>query len=172
MATDLLVIGHIEIPYKTTGTGNKIKQITSENRAKFFKNEKFHTVSKKQGCYIFTLKAGLGFTPWYVGKTKNSMLNECMTDGKLKHYNEVLFEGKNGKPAMFFIVPSGNKKKVPTKIIGEIETFLIQNARIQNKKIKNKQKVKPPRWSIKGVVNNTKGNPSKEAKVLKKLMGL
>ena len=172
MTTDLCVMGFVEIPFETTGKGNKHKQITKINRKEFFEKEDFQSISNKQGCYVFALKAAQGFTPWYVGKTKISMINECMTDGKLIPYNEVLFRGLNGKPVMFFVVPPGDKKKIPQKIIDEIETFLIRNARLKNDKLKNKQKIKPLQWSIKGVFNSARGGPETEAKSFKKMIGL
>jgi hypothetical protein len=53
-----------------------------------------------------------------------------------------------------------------------METFLIQCARSQNKHLANKQKVKQPRWSIKGVIRTTPGNPPVEAQRFKTMMGL
>jgi len=169
MATDLRVIGPISIDYQKAGL---IKQIRGNHVKSFFEKEEFQSISKKQGCYVFALKAGHGSTPWYVGKTTNSMIKECMVDGKLKCYNEILFRGIKGKPVMFFIVPLGNKNKIPAKIIDEVETFLIQSARSQNEHSKNKKKVNLPYWNIKGVIRSPKGGPEKEAKALKKMMGL
>lgn len=169
MATDLRVIGPINIDYQKAGSRKNI----GENHVKsFFEKEGFRSISEKQGCYVFALKAGLGFTPWYVGKTKKSMKKECMADGKLKYYNPILFNGKKGKPVMFFIVPPGDKKNIPKQTINEVETFLIQSARSQNKYLKNKKKVKPPNWNIKGVIRGPQGAPGKEAKAFKKMMGL
>lgn len=169
MSTDLCVIGPINIEYQKAG----LRKLIGENHVKsFFEKEEFQSISKKQGCYVFALKAGLGSTPWYVGKTTKSMIKECMTDGKLKGYNEILFRGIKGKPVIFFIVPLGDKNKVPAGIIDQVETFLIQCALSQNKHLKNKKKVTPPKWNIKGVIRSPKGGPEKEAKAFKKMMGL
>lgn len=168
MATDLRVIGPINIEcQKKPGS---MKNIGEDHVKSFFNKEGFRSISKKQGCYVFALKAGLGFTPWYVGKTAKSMIKECMVDGKLKYYNNVLFKGIKGNPVMFFIV--GDKNKIPAKVIDQVETFLIECARSQNKYLKNKKKGTPANWNIKGVIRSPQGAPKNEAKAFKKMMGL
>jgi hypothetical protein len=169
MATDLRVIGPINIDCQKAG---KRKNIGEDHVKSFFKKEGFRSISKKQGCYVFALKAGLGYTPWYVGKTTRSMIKECMTDKNLNRYNNVLFRGIGGTPVMFFIVSSEDKNKIRAKVIDEVETFLIECARSQNKHLKNKKKGTPPNWNIKGVIRSPQGAPKNEAKAFKKMMGL
>ncbi|MEK7250743.1 MAG: hypothetical protein AAB209_10020 [Bacteroidota bacterium] len=99
------------------------------------------------------------------------MKQECFNPFQLYKYNYAIQRGV-GNPVMFFVVPLGGKRKVPKQVIKEMETFLIQCARSQNKDLTNKQKVKQPQWSIKGVIRATQGNPRVEAKRFKKMMGL
>jgi hypothetical protein len=42
-----------------------------------------------QGCYIFAIKAGRGYTPWYVGKAagRDGFQQEALSDGKQNQYN-------------------------------------------------------------------------------------
>jgi len=42
-----------------------------------------------QGCYIFAIKAGKGYTPWYVGKAagRDGFQQEALSDGKQNQYN-------------------------------------------------------------------------------------
>ena len=43
-------------------------------------------LSIAHGCYIFSIRAGRGIRPWYVGqaKGKNGFLQEILSDNKLK----------------------------------------------------------------------------------------
>jgi hypothetical protein len=42
-----------------------------------------------QGCYIFSIRAGRGYTPWYVGKAagRDGFQQEALSDGKQNRYN-------------------------------------------------------------------------------------
>jgi len=43
------------------------------------------------GCYIFSIRAGRGVKPWYVGLAeKQSFRKECFTSHKLNHYNNAI----------------------------------------------------------------------------------
>ena len=43
------------------------------------------------GCYIFSIRAGRGSLPWYVGLAeKYSFRKECFANHKLVHYNDLL----------------------------------------------------------------------------------
>tara|TARA_R110002110_G_scaffold394957_2_gene609253 strand:+ start:4901 stop:5695 length:795 start_codon:yes stop_codon:yes gene_type:complete len=48
-------------------------------------------LSTAQGCYVFAIKAGQGYTPWYVGKAtgRDGFLQEALADGKQNQYNWV-----------------------------------------------------------------------------------
>lgn len=172
MATDLIVAGPFELKCKKQATGSA-KQVTSDNVKEFLASNEFAAVSEKQGCYIFGLRASRGFMVWYVGKATKSMKQECLTDHKLKHYNQVLFDGDKGTPVLFFVAPDGKKKKVPKGEIDDMETFLIQSALFKNPNLSNVQKTKNlPYWSIKGVVRGGKGRPTDTEAKFKKMMGL
>jgi hypothetical protein len=129
-------------------------------------------VCKKQGCYVFALKAAKGFTPWYVGKSTKSMKQEALGTHQINLYNQALFKGIKGTPVFFFIVPDGNKKKVPSGIISKIEKFLVQNAYYSNKNLRNTNLKNPDKWTIKGVVRGGKGKTASEEKAFSKMMGL
>lgn len=122
---------------------------------------------------MFALRAAKGFTPWYVGQAKKSMKQECFTPHKLQHYNDVLFTGKKGTPIMFFVVLPGNKKKVATKTVADVEKFLTETAVYKNPDLSNVQNTKSlPKWSIKGVLRANRGKPSKQAVAFRKMMGM
>ena len=169
MATDLKVYEPIEIPF-TSGKGNA-KHIDKPEKKEFLSRLNQAGLSNKQGCYVFALRAGKGFCPWYVGKATVSMEQECMGNA-IQHYNAVLFKGIKGTPVMFVVALDGNKSKVPRKTCDDIETFLIQTALFENPDLRNIQKTKVPEWSIDGVIRANRGKPTSIAQVFKKMMGL
>jgi len=170
MATELEVVGPFPIPFKNKS--GSVKKIFSENTKEFLAEEKFLSIANKNGCYVFALQASRGFKVWYVGKATKTMRQECLSDHKLKRYNEVLFEGYKGTPVLFFIVPGGGKKKVPSREIDNLETTLIHAALKKNPELSNIQKTNLPKWSIKGVVRGGSGKATKSATSFKTMMDL
>lgn len=142
------VYGPNEIPFTST---NNVKRINKDNTNEFLGGLVREGIDKKQGCYIFCLRTGRGYSPWYVGKATKGIHQECMQDGKIRRYNEVLHDGKKGTPVMFFVLPGQRKNKAPTNTIGEMEKFLITAAYERNKDLINKQHAKDGTWTIKGV---------------------
>ena len=169
--TEFKVYGPVAIPFSQK---DKTKRITLEDTKNFLANLVERGISKKQGCYIFCLRAGLGFRPWYVGKATKGMHQECMHDGKRTKYNQVLFEGKKGTPVMFFVLPLGQQKnKAPEKTIAEMEKFLIKAGYERNKDIMNTHHAKDDTWTIKGVYGKYgSGKPTKEESSFKTMLKL
>ncbi len=89
--TELIVFGPYSIPYEAHAKGIS-KQITKENAKSFWEQKEVKQVAMKQGCDIFALQVGRGFTPWYVGKTTKNFKQEALHSTKLNHYNEVIFK--------------------------------------------------------------------------------
>jgi len=59
-----------------------------------------------------------------------------------------------------------------TKVIGDLEDFLIQNAKARNEDLVNKIGAKEANWSIRGVLRSTsQGPPPKPAREFKRMMG-
>jgi hypothetical protein len=124
------------------------------------------------GCYIFAIKAGQGFTPWYVGKTKTTFKGECFTADKINKYNKAIMTYKKGSPVLFFV--SHPKQRGPTnhKEIREIEVFFTQIALAKNEKILNIKNAKQQSWSIQGILRGSQGKVAESTKDLKKTLGL
>ncbi len=77
--------------------------------------EKWSTgLSDACGCYVFAIRAGKGYTPYYVGQAcKRAMLDEALNPSNREKYNEVCSEGK-GMPVMFLLpmqTPGGRFRK-------------------------------------------------------------
>lgn len=169
MLTELKVLGPFEIPCEN---GGAVKFIDNAQRKEFLGMIYDDELWWKQGCYVFALRAGKGFSPWYVGKATKGMGQECMGPHQLQHYNAVLSKGYKGTPAMFFVTRDGAKNKISMRICDEMESFLIQTAFYKNPDLRNVQKAKGPEWTIDGVVRGERGKPTNGELGFRKMMGL
>ena len=166
-ATQFEPIGTFEIPFDK-GT----RRIEKEHIQSFFENkdiQKKIDLLNTRGCYIFALRAGKGFTPWYVGQAKKSFKQEIFAIHKKDIYNSVL-ANKMGTP-MMFLIGTSKKNQFLEKEIKDLESFLIFWARKANKGLKNQQNNKDT-WGIAGVYNSDIGKPSTALKNLKGLLNL
>lgn len=167
----LQVSEFFQIGYKS-GKGNA-KRITKENVCEFWEIAKVAAYAKKQGCYIFALRAAKGFVPWYVGKTSKGFLHEVFTDHKLNHYNDILFKGNKGTPVIFFVAPPGSKNKFPAKMLKEVEKELIHIASGRNPQLCNTHNTKNlPQWSINGVIRSSRGKPTNKEQTFRKMLNI
>ncbi|WP_405326451.1 hypothetical protein [Fibrobacter sp.] len=167
-ATQFEPIGPFEIPFE-----KRTRRIEKEHIQSFLENgeiQKKIDLLNTRGCYIFAIRAGKGFTPWYVGQAKKSFKQEIFTPHKKDIYNCVLANNKKGTPIMF-LISSSKKNQLLEKEIKELESFLIFWARKANKNIKNQQNNKDT-WGIAGVYNSDIGKPSMASKNLKGLLNL
>jgi hypothetical protein len=71
-------------------------------------------LSEACGCYVFAVRAGKGFNPYYVGQAcKRSILAEALNPSNREKYNKVLGD-RQGTPVLFFIplrTPTGKFRK-------------------------------------------------------------
>ena len=149
----------------------KAKRISKENGKEFWEKPEVIFLKHKQGCYIFALRAGKGFTPWYVGKATKTLEQEAFTSHKRgDHYNKILRNGGIGTPVMLYAAQSGTKRKIPPKEISHMEKTLIEYAAHKNPKLSNVKSRSVPRWGIKGVIRSPKGTHSATSKVFKSMM--
>ena len=135
-------------------------------------------LSTAHGCYIFSIRAGRGIRPWYVGqaKGKNGFLQEVLSDNKLKHYNDVI-AAQRGTPILQFLarVTDGGKlsKSKDQREIDYMETILIGMAYYENTDLKNTKVAKSAgKLIIPGITGGEgKGRPSEAIQVLKTTLG-
>ena len=102
-------------PFDLTRHGQK-NFITDET----LKNLKVHLdewkegLSEACGCYVFAVRAGKGYTPYYVGQAcKSSIAAESLNPSNREKYNKVLSESK-GTPVLFTLplrTPTGKLRK-------------------------------------------------------------
>ncbi len=171
MANSFIVGGPVNVTVDGSGRN---KFITSECKRAFLSSDSFASYSEKQGVYVFALKAGKGYTPWYVGKTngRKGMLQECMTDNKVNKYNAAM-RLSNGTPFMFFVVPPGNRRIAASPVTKDMERQLTQDALAKNSALLNTHNTKNlPKWTIKGVIRSDVGRPTKLEAAFRKAMGM
>lgn len=126
----------------------------------------------QRGCYVFSIRAGRGEKPWYVGKaSKRPLSTECFAPHKLNIYNQIL-GNMHGKPCLSFVIPKRSKGPWPMLAIDEVEEFLIGYAATRNTNLANKRRLPDQKWSIQGVVSGVGGAPSSAAIAFRKLMGI
>lgn len=143
-----------------------VRLIENDNVRDFWLD--YPDVKNKRGIYIFSIRAGKGYTPYYVGKTNKNFGAEVFQSHKLLKYNRTL-ANTNGRPVFFFIVQEGHKNENINK---KVEIFITALCYKKNPEIENVQNVKEDKWYISGVINhrNYQGtrrptNPEKKLKI-------
>ena len=127
------------------------------------------------GCYVFAVRAGKGYTPYYVGRAeKNSILNEFLNPSNIGKYNDVLSYTK-GTPVIFLLpmlTPQDKYRKLATgelKSLRFLERWLIAQCIEKNPNLVNNKETKFLRAiHVKGVLNATQGESNNGSKALAK----
>lgn len=131
-------------------------------------------LSTGRGVFVFSLKAGKGYTPFYVGKTsRQDFEHECFTPHKRDKYNHAL-ASRSGTPVLSLIAYPTRRGAVNHNAIDQLELELIQYAYERNPDgLRNERRIEDiPRWSIAGALRHGRGKPSNEATELRRILGL
>lgn len=139
-------------------------------------------LSSANGVYVFSIKFGSKFTPWYVGKTCSSagFRGEVLQGHKLDHYYKAC-DTKRGRPFLHLIArieeDRGNFCKWSNRSerqIDQLETYLIGMALARNPELRNNKKTRFFRaLDIEGVIGpRFEGRPREGARTLKNVFGL
>ena len=134
------------------------------------------------GLYLFSIKHGANFRPWYVGKTCSDagFAGEVFQPHKIKHYKKTC-KNYRGKPFLHLIAKvegqRGNFCKVSGRSdaqIDAVESYLIGMAVAANPDLRNSQKTNFFRdLDIDGVIGPSyKGRPRLDAQTLKNALGI
>ncbi len=130
------------------------------------------------GCYLFSIRAGRGELPWYVGLAqRQSFRKECFTDHKLKHYNSAIASRK-GTP-LLTLIPKFTKTEQYAKPspnghrdIVFLENMLIGTCLRRNPKLLNSRDTKLLReMVVHGLLNNPRGKNYSSVTEFKNLIG-
>lgn len=161
------VHGPLDVPYYQ---GKAAKAISSKDASEFWRQ---HSAWKKRrGCYVFSVRAGKGATPLYVGKATKSFGQEVFTNDKLAKYQHGLADYLKGTPVVYLLAAPNRKGAVNKKLISELEDFLIQNALLKNPDLLNVQGTHQAEFGISGVLRGGKGKPSAASRSFKSCIGL
>jgi hypothetical protein len=130
------------------------------------------------GCYVFAIRAGQGYTPWYVGQSQQqSIIREAMNSDNLVKYNEVL-NGRKGTPILFLIplqTPTGRYAKQPDgslPAVDFLERWLIAASLEKNPDLINNRETRFLREiHVKGILNATQGEAHSASRALRQTLG-
>lgn len=172
-----VVHGPYEVPHALIPETRKLYKVADANAlAAFWKHEVGDhqdgaAIAAKDGIYIFAMRAGRGYTPWYVGKAGRSLKKEVFTPDKITDYNVVLVSTR-GTPVLFFITNEGaTKKHIRKEQLKRMEQDLILKAKRKNPGLKNKNLTTDPyAWHILGI-SGRQAKPSAAVNKFKTMMG-
>jgi hypothetical protein len=131
-------------------------------------------LAKSCGCYVFVLKHGETYMPWYVGKATKSFEQEVLTPDKLRKYERVI-RARNGRPYLYLIARrTQNQDRLSNGgkhlDISRLEKMLIDMALRRNSDLVNVSETKFLRnLSITGLFNSPPGGLSKSDRELQKV---
>ena len=130
------------------------------------------------GCYIFSICAGKGALPWYVGLAeKQSFRKECFTNHKLVHYNNAIAD-RRGTPKLTLIAkytpggkiinPTGNEHRD----IQFLEPMLISSCLRRNAGLYNiKDTMLLREMVVPGLLNTSQGKAAASVSDFRVLIG-
>jgi hypothetical protein len=132
------------------------------------------------GCYVFAMRAGQGIVPWYVGLTsKMSFRRECFQTSKLLIYSKAVHATQKGAPLLYLVAKRtpggkfGKASKNSQRDIVFLENVLIRHGLKRNEALFNRKKTKFLKtMRVPGILNSTKGKPSRAVISLRRALGL
>jgi hypothetical protein len=137
-------------------------------------------LSEACGCYVFALRHGETYTPWYVGKAERmSFRQECSSVGKKYIFDGVLDKKSHSTPTLFLIArttPSGRlcrRTIFGYRDIRFLEKMLIGQALERNGDLANIMETSLlTEMVVPGVVNSPQRPPTLAERALRKALGL
>jgi hypothetical protein len=167
----------IEIPRQTSGLIAADKESMSDFWSRV-EVELEEGLSGGIGCYIFSIRAGKGALPWYVGRAeRQSLRKECFTSHKLVHYNNAI-AARKGTPLLTLVAKYTPKGKIvnPTgnehRDIQFLETMLISNCLSRNACLYNARDTKMLReMVVPGLLNTPTGKSVSSVLTFRTLVG-
>ena len=169
--------GPLEIPLSKRRIEYRNKEPLNQFWEQFDGIEK--GISEAVGCYIFSIRAGKGIRPWYVGMAeKQSFKKECFATHKLLNYNDCL-ESRKGTPVLTLLPRLTATGKFSKKGVNGhrdirfLESLLISTCLQKNSELLNIKSTKLLReLEVPGLINSPKGRIKNEIKDFQRLIGL
>jgi len=164
-------------PFDLTRHGNK--HMITEQSMKDLKRKlenSDHGLASACGCYVFALRAGKGYTPYYVGQaSKRSIFSESLNPSNREKYNKACSDSK-GAPVVFFLpmrTPKGRYKRAgsPLRSINFLERWLIAAAINKNPSLINTKETHfLRRITVVGIFNSKRGESTTSSRELKRTL--
>lgn len=167
-------------PFEVSRHGNK-QMITKQSLKdlKYTLEEWDEGLSTACGCYVFAIRAGHGYTPYYVGQaSKRAIADEALNPSNREKYNIVLGHGR-GRPVLFalpMLTPQGRYRKrrqVDGRLpeMNFLERWLITTAIQKNSEIVNNKETKFLRKiHVSGLLNSKRGESTTASRLLSKAL--
>jgi len=166
-------------PFHLSRHGNK--KIVTKHSLKELKSavEEWESgLSNACGCYVFAVRAGKGFTPYYVGQAcKRPITDEALNPSNREKYNEVLGYGR-GSPVIFFLpmrTPKGKFRKksqagrIPAMTF--LERWLIATVITKNPDMINNKETRFLRGiRVIGLLNSERGKSTSASSLLRRTL--
>lgn len=165
VSTLFVIDGPYTVPFYK-GRGGRT--ITDDGVREFWSSNP--EIGKRRGCYVFGIRAGMGFTPGYVGQATKSFKSEVFQHHKLTRYQQFLADRAKGTPVLFFVVAPKQPGATNATHITQLEDFLLQAGVAANPHLMNIKGTKQEQWGIAGVIRGGGGNPSEAAKDFRSMM--
>lgn len=134
-------------------------------------------LSQALGCYLFSIQAGKGALPWYVGKTESAFEDECFKPHKLVAFHKAMGMVARGTPHLTLlpnITPQGRlvrQSRNEQRQIIFLEEYLIDECVVRNPQLLNSRHTRLSRTlSVPGLINPSRGGTSAAAQKLVKLV--
>jgi hypothetical protein len=135
-------------------------------------------VSEGIGCYVFSVRAGRGVLPWYVGKAeRQSFRSECFAAHKVNHYNNII-ASRRGTPLLTLIAkytPTNRLVKPGSsdhRDIDFLETMIISAAIRRNPDVFNIRDTMLLReMTVPGMLNTPRGKAHGSVAAFREVMG-
>jgi hypothetical protein len=163
--------GPFDLPFETLPRGRRIA--SDEAIAEWWEYLDYDKLGDARGVFVFSLRAGKGYTPYYVGKTsRQTFARECFTSHKRDKYNHALAL-QAGTPMLSLLAHPTRRGPVNHSAIDGLELELIQHAYARNPdELMNERRIEDlPIYSVAGVLRSGRGKPSKDARELKRILG-
>lgn len=164
--------GPFDIPWDKLPRGRRIA--SDETIAAWWECLEYANLSTARGVFLFSLRAGKGYTPYYVGKTsRQGFANECFTPHKRNKYNHALAL-QAGTPTLSLLAHPTRRGPVNHSAIDGLELELIQHAYARNPtELMNERRIEDlPIYSVAGVLRSGRGKPSGDARELRRILGI
>jgi len=161
------VVGPLKVHYSHDVGGRTIRDVDIDS---FWDSQAKY--KKLRGCYVFSMRAGRGITPGYVGKTRKNFKQEVFGAHQLMRYYEFMASYERGRPVFFFVVAAQSAGKPNDSKIRAVEKYLIDLGLTVNPDLLNKRDTKPPGWGIQGVIRGGQGKVSAGTSSFRKMLGI